>query len=745
MNTTQLSLDGRWLLSGSGARPVPSIPAEVPGNIERDLERAGLIPDPFFGTNAEAVRPYEFNNWEYSREFELPADFPAAADLVFEAIDCVSEISINGHKVGETKNAFIRHRFAVDEFLLRGQTNRITVRIQSPLLVAAAIPLDHHCFAQPWNFESLMLRKPAHSFGWDIAPRLPLGGIWRSVRLEERPANRMRSCYIDVCKNTTAERATLSMSYDFVTELTEWKMFDVEISGRCGDSCFVHREQREFTAGCIRFEVDHPRLWYPANYGEQAIYEVDITISYQGKTLLVHHTTVGIRTVRLVYDETPGNFVFRFEINSVPIMVKGSNWVPADALHSRDAERTIPILELFRELGCNMLRVWGGGVYESAEFYDYCDRHGIMVWQDFMMACGAYPQTGEFLENFRTECEWAVAELRRHPALVLWAGDNEVDQFVAALGDGRKPSANRLTREVIPQVLNRLDPGRPYLPSSPYISPGAEALGHTDLECPEQHVWGPRDYFKSPFYADNPAAFISETGYHGSPSVESIRKFISPEKLWPGLGNPEWDAHSTTYNYRIKLMYDQIIEFFGFEPENLEDFVCASQIVQAEAKKFFIENVRGKKWRKSGVLWWNVMDCWPQFSDAVVDYYFDRKLAFSYIKRSQQPLLGMIGEWRNWGHEVIVTSDLLESVSGTIEVADAETGERFFEGAFNVPANNRCVAGFFRLPNHDRRLLLIRWRRNDGGPDAEGFNHFVTGRPAYDFARYRDRWLKFLR
>ena len=338
--------------------------------------------------------------------------------------------------------------------------------------------------------------------------------------------------------------------------------------------------------------------------------------------------------------------------------------------------------------------------------------------------------------RFRTEVEQVVLELRQHPALVLWAGDNEVDQFAAHTFDGRKPSHNRLTRELIPQVLHRLDPSRPYLPSSPYISPAVEARGEDDLHSPEQHVWGPRDYFKSPFYAANPAAFISETGYHGAPAVESLRKFLSPEKLWPGHGNSEWIAHCTTpvYAYRVELMYRQIREFFGIEPETLEEFVAASQIVQAEAKKFFVENVRAHKWEKSGILWWNVMDCWPQFSDAVVDYYFNRKLAFDYIRRSQRPLQVILGEWANWGHRVIVTNDTLAPVKGSVTVSDADTEEILFAGDFEVPANANADAGRFDLPNGEQRLLLIRFEAGA----LSGANHYLTGRPPYSLERCRE-------
>ncbi len=725
-----LLLDGNWTLSGSGATPVAEIPAQVPGNIELDLERAGLIPDPFFGCNEKLLRPYEFTNWCYRREFDLPADFPDSIDLVFDGIDCVATILVNGVEAGHAENAFLRHRFVVDTLLERGGRNTLEVKITSPILAARDLPLEHHDFALWRNFEALQLRKPAHSYGWDIAPRLILGGLWRSVRLEERKANRMLSCYFDTIR-ADRKQAEVAFSFSFATDLESWNEFEIELHGKSGQSEFRHRHHATFNSGRFSFNVDRPNLWYPAGYGNPDLYSVEIIVRADGRELFRTGRTIGIRMVKLIQNDTPGDFVFRFEVNEIPIMVKGSNWVPADALHSRDRFRTKAILELFTECGCNMVRVWGGGVYESPEFYDYCDRHGIMIWQDFMIACATAPLTERFLDLMRRECEAIVPELRQHPALVLWAGDNEVDQFAHSLHDGLRPSGNRLTREVIPQVLYRLDPNRIYLPSSPYIPPATEALGLGDDRSPEQHVWGPRDYFKSPFYRNNPAAFISEAGYHGAPAVSSIKRFLSPDKLWPAFDNPEWITHATEgYSYRVKLMFDQIREYFGITPNSLEEFVEASQIVQAEAKKFMIENVRFHKWKKSGIIWWNMMDCWPQFSDAVVDYYFEKKLAFEYIKNAQQPLLAIVGEWNNWGHEVVMTNDLLTPEHGTLKVYDADSNDIYLETEFDVPANANVSAGFFRLPNSEHHCLLLEWHTDSG---LSGTNHYHTGTPYFLF------------
>lgn len=732
-----ISLDGSWQLSGAGAGntvtvTVTDIDAAVPGNIELDLCRAKIIPDPFWGDNAARVRPYEFFDWQYRRDFFVPADFPEG-ELIFEGIDGIAVIELNGQHLGEAQNAFMPHRFTVGRELRRGGKNTLTVRLTSPVRHAANRMLDHQCFAHDMSYENLEVRKPGHEYGWDIAPRFLLGGLYKKVLLRPLPGHEMLCCYFDTLPTTTPERAELAFSYSFRTALDSWDFFEMTISGCSGKARFEHKQTLWFTAGFFKILVPSPRLWFPAAYGKPNRYEVKIEVSHAGEHLFTHNLTIGIRTVKLLYDENPDGKIFRFEVNHVPIMIKGVNHVPADAFHSRDAERLPLILELIRRAGCNMIRVWGGGVYESTEFYDYCDRHGILVWQDFMMACACYPDTEQFWTRLRPEIEWAVRHLRQHPSLALWAGDNEVDMKAAQIGDGRSPANCRITRELILQVLARLDPGRPYLPSSPYLSDTVWARnlkdGRDQIHCPEQHVWGSRDYAKAPFYAQNEAAFISETGFHGMPAEASIRKFISEEHLWPWQNDPHWEAHSTFYPSRNQMMADQLQEFFGIEPQNLGEMVKLSQICQAEALKFFIERARMRKWQCSGIIWWNMIDCWPQFSDAAVDYYFTPKLAYHVICRIQQPLHIMLGEPRDWAHDIVVGNDQLQAQTGDFEIKDFVTGENLYRGNFSVAPNGSAVAGRLRLPRSQTRLLRLDWRTASGQSSS---NYYLTGAVPHD-------------
>jgi beta-mannosidase len=257
---------------------------------------------------------------------------------------------------------------------------------------------------------------------------------------------------------------------------------------------------------------------------------------------------------------------------------------------------------------------------------------------------------------------------------------------------------------------------------------------------PEQHLWGPRDYFKSPFYAENTAHFASEIGYHGCPNVSSLQRFLTPGGLWPWQDNDEWRAHAADqvpeggqYRYRIKLMADQIRELFGSVPEELSEFVIASQISQAEAKKFFIESFRMRKWRRTGIIWWNVLDCWPQFSDAVVDYYFGKKLAYWYIRRSQLPVCIAVDEPENWHCGVVACNDTLAAAEGTCTVADADSGEILHSGSFRSPPNSSVQVGKIRVSHGEHRFLFVTWDTDMG----RWGNHYCLGKPPLDLAWYR--------
>lgn len=748
-----ISLNGTWDLyffeQGSKKINSPkqlnkseSISATVPGNTQLDLINSDILPKEIYkGMNIKLLEKYENYEWWYKKTFDVPENLEGKKiTLHFSGVDCLAEYWLNGTKIGTSDNMFIPHEFDVGGMLLFGGQNTLTVRLRSVMVEAYQTDTPMFSLTRGWQssyYESVNIRKAAHSFGWDIMPRAVTAGIWRDVELRVNDDYEFNQLYC-YCENFSESDAKIRICYDLsMPPSAEGCVIQAE--GSCGDSAFNTQQKMYFKAGFFTVNIKNPKLWWPYGYGEPNIYQITVRVIKDGITVAEKHLNTGIRKVDLKKtDVTDGvHGCFQFYINDVPVMCKGSNWVPMDAFHSRDAERYEKALELVSDVGCNILRCWGGNVYEDEYFYDYCDRNGIMVWQDFAMGCFAYPQDDEFYSKIKLEAESVVKKLRNHPSIILWSGDNECDMVIFSTHSD--PNQNKITREILPSVIYANDINRPYLESSPYISP-AIAKQKDDRFAPEKHLWGPRDYYKSSYYANPTVHFVSETGYHGSPSVESIKKFIDEEYLWPIENNEQWILHSSDQKgnpSRVNLMINQIKQLFGYTPENLDEFVFASQASQAEAKKFFIENIRLNRETKSGIIWWNLLDGWPQMSDAVVDYYYDRKLAYDFIKRSQQPFTIMCGDFVYSKIPVVASNDTLNDVCGSYKITNLEDGIELLNGDFTVKPNSNLTIGEIPLYFSDKGMLLIEWFI--GG--KRFINHYLYGMPAFDINDYK-RWFE---
>lgn len=733
-------------LASSG---IPSIPCTVPGNVELDLSAAGILPEDLFrGENIVQAEQYEIYEWWYETAFTAPAapDADHKMTLHFGAVDCYAEYYLNGEKIGESDNMFIAQDFDVTDLLRYEEENILHVHIGSATLRGASQPIEPNMSAYGWmpRAVSVYSRKAPHSYGWDIMPRAVSAGIWRDVELRCENRYDFRYLYFNL-NRYDAVTGTGSLCMLFDSSLKPEHVFaplTFVIKGSCGDSVFEHTCSFKGGAGRINFSIPDIRLWWPKPYGEANLYDITVEVyDKKGELILSRQIRRGFRTLKLDRtDIVEKDGCFRFVVNGVKIMAVGSNWVPMDAYHSRDRERYAKALELADDIGCNILRCWGGNVYEDHEFFDFCDEHGIMVWQDFAMACNYYPQKRDFFEKLEKEAEWVITELRDHPSIVVWSGDNEIDSMLESFG--ADPGQNLITRQVLPRVVERLDPFRPFLASSPYISPKAYELG--SAYYPEDHLWGPRDYFKSDFYTGSNAYFVSETGYHGCPARSSIEKFIDPEYVWPYFDNPQWSLHSSNQDGdmgRVMLMHNQVLQLFAEVPDDMDDYILASQISQAEAKKFFIERVRAKMSRMGGVIWWNLQDGWPQMSDAVVDYYYEKKLAYDYIKRSSRPFMIMLDEMAAWGHDVLCANSTLNTVRGTCAITDLDSGEVVFEKEFTAFPNSNTNLGWLPLMYSAKGMFLIQWK-TDGGEEA--FNTYLYGAPGYSFEAYKG-WLEKLK
>ena len=392
---------------------------------------------------------------------------------------------------------------------------------------------------------------------------------------------------------------------------------------------------------------------------------------------------------------------------------------------------------MLNDLGCNMVRLWGGNAYEDEELFDFCDENGILIWQDFAMACGIYPQNEAFVGKLRAEAEQVVRRYRGHCSLALWAGDNECDVFRS--WDARKSDLNRniLTRRVLPEVLAREDMTRPYLPSSPFVDEKAYATG---LPLSEDHIWGPRDWFKGQYYSNTVCRFASEIGYHGCPEPDSLGRFLSADALssrrFPQgeCANAEWLTHAACmeiskwcpYAYRIGLMAEQVQTLFGEDSEDLTRFAAESQISQAEADKYFVETFRIGKGIRTGIIWWNLIDGWPQISDAVVDYNKKKKLAYSYLKRSQTPIALMCAEPKDGEIAVYGVNDLTEPVTVSYRVQRLSDRETVLSGECAIGVDKSVRLGGIPTREGEQEFYLLEWEYTWCAKRYSGKNHYIS-------------------
>ena len=720
------------------ASGVEVLEATVPGNFELDFIRAGKLPEDIYcGENVLELQKLEGTHLWYFTEFSFEENGKDAF-LLFEGIDTAAEIFIDGVLFATTENMLIPHEFPLDE--LEYGKHELVVHIIPTVVYVRSLPSYSTHNALRCCMDSLLVRKAPYMFGWDIMPRIVSGGLWRPVSVVYKPKSRLEDVTYRVTKLDETQAEVL-FDWHLQTDKNNIHGFVIRVQGNCGDSTFEKEFAHMFSFNeRLRVKIDNPKPWWPKNHGDAALYDTTVTLLYNGEVCDTVHFNVGLRIVQLDRTSLAGpDGKFRFIVNGKPIFILGTNWVPTDPFPSRHDEYTLRGLELTNDLQCNMIRCWGGNVYPSEMLYDYCDEHGILVWQDFGMACGVYPNDERMCALIREETEVVVKMLRNHPCVALWSGDNECDwmcheEDIVLNGETiyrLNPNDNVLTRQVMPKAIYSLDVTRPYIPSSPYIDEEAFAKGGSPSE---DHLWGPRDYFKGEFYYTNSVAhFASETGYHGCPSPATLREIIAEDRLNNhGDGkictDGHWLVHATCmtpdnddmFAYRIPLMSSQIERIFDKTEESIEGYATQSQISQGEAVKFFIEHFRIENHYRGGLIWWNVIDGWPQVSDAIVDWYGRKKLAYGYIKRSQQPFCMMCDEPdENGDLKLFAVNDTTKAVTVSYTVTEAVTGRPVASGNVTVDAGGKCVAATF--PEIRGEYYYISWNG-----DVTGNNHFTA-------------------
>lgn len=722
------------------SRGISNVPAEVPGSFVLDLFRAGKIPDPFFGDNIIKLQYLETMHLWYSVRFRF--DFEEDDALLFEGIDTISDVYLDGMHILRTENMFIPHRANATG----SGEHELLVHITPAVIEARKYKAPASSNALWYNYQGLYIRKAAYSFGWDILPRVASGSIWRPVYVVGAKADAINDVFVYTLYTKPDEnKAKIRIYFDITVSDDMVQNYVIRFSGKCCDSEFTEEIVpwgNQYSR--MAFVIENAKLWWPRGYGEPNLYDCRAELIYGGEVVDTYKIKVGVRTVELCRTESikDGEGEFLFKVNNTPVFWRGVNWSPLSPFPSENEKKLPDGLSYLWECGANSVRMWGGGVYEDDSFFDFCDERGIMVWQDFMMACAVYPQDAEFASKLEEEAVYQICRLRRHPSLMIWSGDNECDCTYNTWGGVvRDPNENVITRELLPRLCRMHDFSRPYLPSSPYISKECFSLG---LHSPEEHLWGDRPHYKSEYYTKSECRFVSEIGHHGAVSPESAKKFIGKEYLYPiiaenGEANDHWMAHATEtqitdrespYKYRMRMLVRKVTDYVGSLPETYEEFAKVSQIVHAEAVKTFIELFRGEKWRRTGIIYWNLADGWPISCESVVDCYGTKKLAFGFMKRAYAPLYLMI---RSDGEKttLVASNDTLDEKLISFKVTDSESGEVIAEGRGTSQANSTTEMCRLTLPSKSA-FYKIEW--TEGGKTS--VSHYFDDVSNIDVEKY---------
>ncbi|MGN0771595.1 MAG: glycosyl hydrolase 2 galactose-binding domain-containing protein [Christensenellales bacterium] len=612
--------------------------AIVPGCNYLDLMNNGLIQDPFVKDNEAECGWVAQTDWTYCREFEIDkAQLQySKIDLCFKQLDTITQIYLNDDLIGKTDNCHIEFRFDVKDKLKEGK-NSIRVDFLSPVRYVLEKQEKEKC---PNNSNGLTgiphIRKPQCHFGWDWGPVLTPSGISGDVFVECRDDVQIRDLIV---RQSHGQQVELNVVVDVDNVDKKDVIVVVKITTPDGQTlesrCQADKSEHKFV-------IEQPMLWQPNGYCEdrrqQPLYKVDVEVSADGKVVDAQSKSIGLRTILLDTSNDQYGSNFRFVVNGVPTFCKGANWIPADSFINRITKETLQqYVEIAAESGFNMIRVWGGGYYETDEFYDLCDKYGIMVWQDFAYACQPYPFfDDEFLDNTLREVEYNVKRLRHHASLALWCGNNEIEVMSTAWLYKVKyvEWTEKYFYHILPEQLRKFDQVTPYIAGTPIGSAhnkdvGSDSVGDTHLWA----VWhGLQDLT---YYRTRNTRFCSEFGFESLPDIKTIRKFADPSDY--SLDSKVFTAHQKCASGNKKMQF-YIASNYRL-PAKFEDYIYLSQLCQAECVKDATEHWRRNTGRCNGSLYWQFNDCWPVCSWAGLDYYRNYKALQYECKKFFAPVI----------------------------------------------------------------------------------------------------------
>ncbi len=646
--------------------------ATVPGTVHTDLLQNGIIEDPFYADNETHLSWISQSDWIYRTEFEYPSGFEKdkPIELYFEGVDTISEIYLNGNKIGFTRNMFLTYRFDVTRFLKPGK-NKLELNFRSPLSYAIEEENKYDKIPVELNSSRVYIRKAQYSFGWDWGPSFPTMGLWRPCFLIQEDIAAIESVdfrTLDINQNEASIEIGIAIKGNP-------KNLHLELTLTQNDINYLFQEKIDPSNNIVfTNKIYNPKLWYPNGAGEQNLYDLKISLRDQyGSKVDEYCKKVGIRKIELILKEKNEN-TFHFKINNEKVFIKGFNWIPGDSFLPRVTNKKYEELLLAaKESHANIIRVWGGGIYENDEFYDICDRLGLLVWQDFMFACAAYPEHTEFLENVKSEIKENINRLKHHPSIAIWCGNNEnewiwTQKFKSSY---KKMPGYKIYHKIIPDILKEHDPTRPYWPSSPFgfdKDPNSEASGNRH----QWQIWsGWKDYEE---VRNDESLFVTEFGFQGPADTDTFKSVLPANNR---------QIHDSLFEFHNKQVEgpERIIKFLSAHlplVTDWESFIYLAQLNQGFALKTCLEHWRMNSKKNNGTIIWQLNDVWPVSSWAVVDSKLRKKIAYYFVKDTFQPT---IAKFNKTGSSLncVVHSEKLFSGHLKINAFIPSTGKEVFE------------------------------------------------------------------
>ncbi len=642
-----------------------------------------VIEDPFYGVNEHEMNWIYDSDWVYEKEFDIEDDFLNHKNIIlrFYGLDTHTKIYLNEEILGFTENMFIRYEFDIKS-KLQNTGNKLIIKFKSPTKKAQeeAEKLDINLNTSYAAIPGVSyLRKAQYSFGWDWGPKLPDSGIWKSVEIVGYDDIKIKSVYPYSVFNYNKESFSVKLfiKVELTSEIQDLSklFYKLAVKVTTPDNDYILKEVLLKNKNeIIEIDVENPLLWWTHDLGDPNLYLVETSIL---KDDIIDSVVqkIGLRDIHLVREFDKWGESFFFQLNGIPIFAKGANWIPIDSFIPRGKRLGLYSMNLnyAKMANMNMIRVWGGGIYEDDLFYDFCDELGLLVWQDFPFACAFYHFYDEFIENIKEEVIQNIKRLRSHPSLALWCGNNEIEWVWNNLLDKNprfknkeikskfESGYNEMFEQVIPQLIKKYDLGHPYWPSSPSNGFVGKNLGKINSNSPDfgdSHFWsvwhGGKPYTA---YREFNSRFMSEFGFESFPSVKTLIEFCTQDQF--DFYSPIMENHQKNSAGNKKIM-DYMEKRFSI-PQKFEHQVILSQITQAEAIEYGVAHWRQNRNENHcmGALYWQLNDCWPVASWSSVDYFGRWKALHYFAKRFYQPLFASIRE-ENDKIEFWVSNDLKE-------------------------------------------------------------------------------------